>query len=53
MDMMLNNIVPPKKYWCTASLQNEEGNTLAMIYAIKKIIPPKELHHDPTLQNKS
>ena len=44
-----NNKNIPEYFIHNRTLTNSDGQTVAMIYAKKKKIPPKEWHHDPNI----
>ena len=42
MYLAINGIIPPKQWYHKAELQNNNGNTVAMLLAENKFIPPVE-----------
>lgn len=39
----------PKNLFHDPELKNNNGETVAIIYARNGLVPPKEWHHDPTI----
>ena len=44
--------IPPKEFHHSPDLQNNYGDTVAMLLAWNGIIPPKEWYHSQELKNK-
>ena len=41
MILTYNDIIVPKEWYHKPEIKNKYGNTIAMIYAKNKIVPPK------------
>lgn len=41
----------PKNLFHDPTLKNNDGETVAILYAKNGLIPPKEWHHDPSVHD--
>ena len=52
MILAINNINIPKEWEHISELKNKYGYTVALLYASKGLIPPKQWYHNKLIRDK-